>query len=128
MKVALIKGPTGYQPDSQHDMDALSEVKVGDVIYGDFKQPRNPRFHRLAFATLQTIFDNQDQFESFDDFYRWLKVAAGCVEGVIGPDGTFYVIKSLSFADMDESEFHQVFEKFKTVAYEKLGMEWVLSI
>ncbi|MGO2346142.1 MAG: DUF1367 family protein, partial [Providencia sp.] len=29
-----------------------SKIKCGDVLYGDFKKARNPRFHRKYFALL----------------------------------------------------------------------------
>ena len=127
MKVALIRTPQGFIPDSQHDAEVLEKVHIGDVIYGEFKRPRNLAFHRKAFALLHDIYENADyEWHDFQAFYDWMKWHAGCTREIIGPEGAHITLKSLSFGAMDEEEFSRMFERFKTVAFEKLGMEWVL--
>ena len=47
--------------------------RVGDIVFGDLKKPRNPRFWNLAhrFATL--LMENIDQFSRMEDAHAVLK-------------------------------------------------------
>lgn len=128
MKVQLTRTPYGFEPDTERDVEALSAVKVGQSISGDFRQPRNPAHHRKAFALLHEMYANQDQFDSFDRFYDWVKVRAGLVDLVeINDKGAVYKLRSLSFASIGQEEFDGVYQKIVTVAYEDLGMRWALE-
>lgn len=128
MKVQLTRTPYGFEPDTERDVEALAAVKVGQSISGDFRQPRNPAHHRKAFALLHEMYANQDQFDSFDRFYDWVKVRAGLVDLVeINDTGAVYKLRSLSFASMGQEEFDGVYQKIVTVAYEDLGMRWALE-
>lgn len=127
-RVQLRRESTGFQPDSQHDYDELARVNIGDVIAAEVKLSRNPGHHRKAFAMLHRIFDNQDHFDRFEALYDYMKIAAGCVETLIQPDGKIvYKLKSLAWDRMDQLEFERTYQSFITVAYERLGMEWVLE-
>lgn len=128
MKVQLTRTHYGFEPDTERDVEALAAVKVGQSISGDFRQPRNPAHHRKAFALLHAMYENQEQFDSFDRFYDWVKVRAGLVDLVeIGEKGAVYKVKSLSFASMGQEEFDGVYQQIVTVAYEQMGFEWALA-
>jgi len=60
--------------------------------------------------------------KSFDAFRAWVTVEAGFFEIVSLPDGTARKIpKSISFARMDENEFHQVYRSALDVLW-----RWIL--
>jgi len=127
VKVHLERTRLGFVPASEHDLDILDRVPAGSVIGGEFKLVRNAAHHRKAFALLHKMFANQDRYTDFDRFYDFVKIAAGIVATVIGPDGqVFYKLKSLSFADMDQLEFDAVYQKIITVAVEHFGQDWTL--
>lgn len=127
MRVQLRRESTGFVPDSQHDYDALASVHIGDVIAGDFRQPRNPAHHRKAFALLHSMFANQDQFDQWEPFYSWVKVRAGLVDLVeITEQGAVYKLQSLSWSSMGQERFDKAYQAIVTVAYEVLGMDNVL--
>lgn len=127
-RVQLIRTPQGFKPDSQHDEDLLESVKIGDVINGEFRQPRNAKHHRKAFELLHQMFDSQEQFDSFDRFYDWVKIKAGLVDLVeINEKGAVYKLQSLSFASMGQERFDKVYQQIVTVAYEDLRMEHVIQ-
>lgn len=133
MKVQLRRFPDGFRPDSQRDAECLDSVHVGEVIYGDFRQPRNPAHHRKAFALLHHMFEwqdheqNQKRFDKFERFYDWVKVKAGLVDLVeINEQGAVYKLQSLSWASMGQERFDKAYQAIITVAFEELGMEHVL--
>lgn len=129
MKVAFIRlNSTSYCPYTEHDRDALQTVAGGEIIMCDVRRKRNVDHHRKGFALLHAMFDNQDKFDNFDRFRDWVQIAAGVVDTIVGEHGkVYYKIKSLSFADMDQSEFDSVYKRFIDVAYEKLHQDFALE-
>lgn len=127
LKVQLVKVPNVLAADSAADEELLEQLKPGDVVTAEIKKARNPAFHRKGMGMLRELFNNQEQFDNFDQFRKWLQIKAGVVDTIIGPTGkVYYEVKSLSFADMDDVEFSEVFEALITAAYEA-GFEWVLE-
>ena len=57
MDVSFIKQGAVLVPHTPHDLEIFNKWKIGAVISGDFKQVRNPRFHRKFFALLNLTFD-----------------------------------------------------------------------
>ena len=90
--------------------------KTGDIVMAEVRKPRNPGFHRLAHAFGAMVADNIDSFAGMDA-HRALKrlqweSGIGCDEmGVQAPGVGFVMVrmpKSLSFASMEQGEFHEV--------------------
>ena len=126
-RVQLIKTATGYLPHSAHDEAELESIHIGDVVSAEVKKSRSPQFHKLAFAMMHEAFENQDNFHDFEMFREWLQIAAGCVETIIGPDRTYYKVKSLRWDRMDDLEFKKTFNVMLTALVERMGMDWILT-
>ena len=56
-ELAFVKTSAGLVPHTEHDKEIFDKWKLGGVISGEFKQVRNPRFHRKFFALLNLAFD-----------------------------------------------------------------------
>jgi len=56
-ELSFIKTSAGLVPHTEHDRETFNKWKLGAVIVGDFKQIRNPRFHKKFFALLNLTFD-----------------------------------------------------------------------
>jgi hypothetical protein len=113
----VIKG--GFAPADPSAASRLRDrgYRVGDLLFVEFKKPRNPRFHRLAHAFGRLMAENVDQFEGMDA-HRVLKrlqweSGEGCEEmGVMVPGVGHALVRiplSLSFESMDEGSFKEVF-------------------
>lgn len=94
--------------------------KSGDLVFVEFRKPRNPRFHRLAHALGRLCSDNIEAFEGMDA-HRVLKrlqieAQIGCDEIAIVVPGIgkclHLIPRSLSFESMSEDEFHEVVSGF----------------
>lgn len=107
-------------PADQSTAEAVSKAKLGTVWRGDFKKARNPLFHRKYFALLNLAFDywNPDLPEihgiraekSFEQFRKDVTILAGYYSVETRLDGTARVnAKSISFAQMDEAEFENLY-------------------
>lgn len=106
-------------PYSAELLDALAPR--ADVVVSIF-QNRNPKHHKLLFALLKKVSENDPRGRSVEALLRDLKVANGMVtpilrEAVDVKTGevrvqTFYVLDSVSFAAMGQERFKRTFDAF----------------
>ncbi|HAG2478754.1 TPA: DUF1367 family protein [Salmonella enterica] len=177
MQLQLIKHVSGILlPATSQTTELLSsKVRCGSVLEAEFRQVRNPAFHRKFFALLNLGFDywtptggaitaserqlvngyakflaryggNQQSLmnaaetylscvadkrtasisvcKSFDAYRAWVTVEAGYYDVVELPDGSIRkVAKSISFANMDETEFMGLYRAVFDVLW-----RWILSL
>lgn len=116
----LIKKTAGgftVDPAYAQDYQALA---YGQVFKAVLTKPRNPAFHRKVFALLQVAYEawEKPQAEyrgepvatSFDRFRKDLVILAGHYDIVTNIRGEVRAeAKSLSFGNLDEVEFQQVY-------------------
>jgi hypothetical protein len=116
----VVKG--AFQPADLSCQARLRDkgFKTGDLVFVEFRKPRNPKFHRLAHALGQLCAENIEQFESMDP-HRVLKrlqieTQIGCEEMAIVVPGVgkclHLIPQSLSFESMDEGSFREVIAGF----------------
>lgn len=115
-KVYLRRTISGFVPDTDEDREAMSRVKLGQVVKATYTIPRSQIWHRKGFAFLKATFDLQDYFEDFDQYRKWLTMKAGFYTTYVAPDSGTVILeaKSLAFDSMDETEFKQCFQKMIT--------------
>jgi hypothetical protein len=89
---------------------------VGDVVTADLRKERNGRYHRLVFALGNVVAENIEAFEGMDAHSVLKKLQleseAGCERKGVSLPGvgacTVIVPRSLSYQEMDETEFQAV--------------------
>jgi hypothetical protein len=115
MKIFLVKSELGWRGDSARDQEQWDELKNGTYSV-EIKKPRNLQFHRKYFALLNTVFEMQDIYLDFYDFFADMKIKIGLYEVKamyvedIG-EVFLHVPKSISFAKMDDTAFERVYSK-----------------
>lgn len=111
----VIKG--GYAPADATAASLLRKRhRVGDLVWAEFRKPRNPGFHRLAHALGGMLAENLDAFTGMDSHavLKRLQIEGnvGCDEIALIFDGvgpcSYRVPQSLSYESMDEDKFHAV--------------------
>lgn len=125
MKLNLLNTAHGLVPLYDEDYDEKRKLKVGQVYQADIRMPRNPKFHRLFFALINTGYayipgDVQDYyFKNVEGFRKSVLITAGFTR-------VFYDIRrqsfieeaeSISFSNMDEARFRDVYERCKDVIF-----------
>jgi len=175
-QLQLIKQSSGILiPATPETSDILqSKIRLGAVLEADFRQLRNPAFHRRFFALLNlgfeyweptggaissnerklvtgyakylgsfggnepALMDAAEQYldriadrragsisacKSFDAYRSWVIVEAGHYDALQLPDGTLRKHpRSISFANMEETEFQQLYRAALDVLW-----RWILS-
>ena len=117
MKLTFIKTQNGLIPDGDDTREILNKVKNGDGVILDYKPKRNIFFHRKAFALLNLVLANQNRYTNINDLLVEFKLKAGHYQEHLTTKGKIiYIPKSISFAEMDELEFSDIYNKFIDIA------------
>lgn len=131
MHIILQKTITGFSPADTASAEFHAKLKPGQIIHGDYKKQRNPKFHRLFFAMLNFAFEYWQPGEissehgtpekNFDRFRKDLLILAGFYHTTIRLNGSTRIeAKSISFGKMDEIEFRKVYISVLTVIVDRI--------
>ena len=106
-------GERGLFPCDDEGRDVLAKVKLNRDIGCDVIQRRNPRHHKLFFALLQFVKMHCERFESasLNQIKDALKLATGLVDRFVDAETgkTYFVLKSIAWAAMDQAKFNSFF-------------------
>jgi hypothetical protein len=127
----MVRTTTGFVPAAPEDADALRKIKLGSTVRARFTQPRNIGFHRKFFAMLDIGFDAWEPPEreynglpvqkNRERFRKDCIIAAGFFEPVANLLGEVRAeAHSISFANMDQTEFERVYSAVADVILQKV--------
>lgn len=125
MKLKLLNTPLGLKPCYDEDFDEKKKLKIGEIYEADIKLVRNVRFHRLFFALINTGYAYLPEraktgvFGSVEGFRKSIIIAAGFTNAYWNIRQKCFVeeAKSISFSNMDDAEFRDVYERCKDVIW-----------
>ena len=110
--IVLERSLTGLSPVDEQGRAILARYKQGELIRVKTSRVRNSQHHRLFFALLNLVYENQSRYTSMEHMLTALKVALGHCDTVILKDGSPpYIPKSISFASMDQDEFNDFYDR-----------------
>lgn len=118
MKLLFIKSQGGVLiPADAECIENMQKVKNNETIMIEYKPKRNIFFHRRAFALLNLVLANQNRYTNINDLLVEFKLKAGHYQHHLTTKGKIiYIPKSISFAEMDELEFSDIYNKFIDIA------------
>ena len=106
----MIKRNGVFTPAYDSDYEKAKKLKDGEYEF-KISLIRNPQFHRRYFAMLNCALNNQDTFDSLEDFRCYVIMKAGWYNTIKTDNGYMYIPKSISFEKMDEAEFQDLHSK-----------------
>jgi hypothetical protein len=115
--VLIVKSDTGHLSGlSAKDHRAYQKFKSvvtgmepGETMQFSYRLPRSPQHHRYFFARVNDLLGRQEVFSDLDHLMIFLKVGAGFVDFMPGPDGQLVAVpKSIKWIELDEKEFTEV--------------------
>ena len=121
----IVKKVDKYQlaPAYENDAQLMEKMRVGSMYKAEFKKARNPEHNAKAFVLIRLIFDNQEKYTNIEDLRTELKLQCGSYHHHVRSNGdVIYIPKSWSFADMDQTEFEELYDKLIDVAIHKWGL------
>lgn len=106
------------------DYEIYSKIPFGEEFQIEYKKQRNIKFHKKMFALFKLCFENQEAYSDLNDLRRDLTITAGFYteSANVLTGEVFKTAKSLSFANMDEIEFSELYESIKTVIIKWIGI------
>lgn len=125
MKLRLRKTLEGLIPCYEEDFAETKKLKLGEIYEADIRLVRNYEFFKKYHKLIAVAWEYQNEKvqshfkDSKDKFRESVQIAAGYTE-------TFYSIerkewiekaKSISFENMKEEEFIELYEKVKNVLF-----------
>lgn len=118
----------GLYPANEMIADKMKRFKNNELYTIEIKLSRNGDFHRKVFQFFQFCFehwvdDNQYTSESrqFDVFREHMTVLAGYYDEYYSIDGSVRIeAKSLSYANMSQEEFEDLYNALINVALVKI--------
>jgi len=131
MEVDFVKTPTGIIPMGPLDEEIIKKWGNGEVVHAKVSRPRNSKFLRKFFAMLQVGYDAWEPTEAEyngmpaqknpERFRKDVTIAAGFYDVVINLKGEVKAeAKSISFANMDEDEFAEVYNRVADVLLQRV--------
>jgi len=111
MKIYMIREGDHFRPLSQNDADNMRRVKEGQIIYVDYKKPRNPLFHNKFMSMVRVVYSNQEKYQTFESVLNVFKVELDHCDTIFMEDLVVKIPKSISFAAMDEIEFDAFYNR-----------------
>lgn len=121
MKHLFIKQAGGVLvPASDEEAERMKRYKTGEMCEGEFKQWRNPQFHKKVFAFFNFCFqhwsadqaglENMDESAQFDRFRKDLTILAGYYEQTMRLNNEIRTeAQSLSYGNMEQEEFEKLY-------------------
>lgn len=133
MKGVFQKRPDGsLVPADDLAEKILTSIKVGEGLSLEAKKARNVRFHRKFFVLLNLAFEVWEPDpcsryaalgvrKEFEKFRKDIVVLAGHFIETWSLDGELTLeAKSISFANMDELEFREVYSSVLSVVWSRI--------
>jgi hypothetical protein len=125
MELLVVKTINGLlKPAFDEDKEKFSQFPKDGYFEIKYTKKRNVRFHRKFFALLKIAYENQSDYRLMEDLRRDLIITSGHYEEVVNAiTGEVYKIaKSISFHNMEETEFSLIYEDVKNVIIQWLGV------
>ena len=125
MKIQVVKTPNGIiKPAYDSDFEYFKKMPTNEVFEIEYKKQRNVKFHRKFFALLKLAYENQCDYRLMEDLREDLLIVSGNYEEKVNRI-TGEVRKkaiSISFQNMDNVKFNEVYESVKEVIVKWLGI------
>jgi len=121
MKLYVRNTLSGLVPLYSSDLEEKRKLKLGEDYEVTIKRPRNIRFHRLFFALLNIGYENTQLDMPFDTYRKYAVMKAGFVRTYTTPRGAYFEPESISFGNMDEDTFREVYDRVLDVIIKDIG-------
>jgi len=133
IEIEIVKTPTGIRGATEEDekkyrkfREFITTLENGEIARVGYVKPRNPKFHRKFFVLLGIAFDawepRRKKFKgmpvqkNFERFRKDVTIAAGFYDLVATRNGGVrHEAKSIAFDNMDDDEFHKVYNAVSQV-------------
>jgi len=122
MKLYVKNTLQGLTPLYPADYDEKKKLKIGKEYEVEIRHPRNYMFHKKYFALLNIGWQNTEVNMPFDTYRRWVTMRAGYYDIYETPKGKLYEAQSISFGNMDQIKFEELYSRVLDVIIDDIGV------
>ncbi len=113
----------GLVPIFPSDWDQRRKLKIGKEYRVEIKHPRNYQHLKKFFALINLCHENYETDMPLEPtFRRWLIMRAGYFKAYETDKGIYYEAESISFANMNQAQFEEVYSRVLNVVIELLQL------
>ena len=124
MILYLLNTASGLKPLYDDDFEEKKKLKLGETYRSTIVRPRNLQFHKKAMALFKIGCDNSKSVTMpFDSYRKYATIKSGYANVYQTPKGLFVEAESLSFDNMDESRFQEVYNNVLIFVIKDTGAE-----
>lgn len=110
--LTLVKTLSGLRAADDSTAKVLRGLALGEVVTVTHRQPRNLKFFRKWWAMVRRVYESCDNWPSAEVLNDLVCIAVGHCDLYVMQDGRpYYKPRSISFAEMDDTSFHQFYER-----------------
>ena len=105
---------SSLRPTDQAGEDAIRKLGQGEVVMIEMKRSRNIKHHRMFWALMSLVWENQDtvRYPTVDDLVSAIKIAAGHRTRIELPNGEIgFIPGSIAFHKMDQAAFSDFYDR-----------------
>jgi hypothetical protein len=121
MKLLCRNTISGLVPLYPSDFDEKRKLRLGVDYEVSVTNPRNVGFHRKFFALLNIGHENTHLDMPFETYRKYITVKAGYFTAYQTPKGLFYDPESISFSNMNQDQFEEVYSRVLDKIIEDIG-------
>ena len=122
MEISLVKTLNGsFKPAYDSDYEKAKSIPLNEPFEVKYTKKRNGKFHRKFFALVNLCYQNQSKYNNIEHLRKHLSICSGHYELVFDLETGEQKKEplSISFANMDEVEFNQLYNDVLNVICEK---------
>lgn len=121
MKILVRNSFNGLIPLFPSDYDEKRKLKLGNIYECDIRNPRNIGFHKKFFALVNIGHENTKLDMPFEAYRRYITIKAGFFKAYETPKGVYYDPESISFSNMEQDRFEEVYSRVLDKIIEDIG-------
>jgi len=122
MKLFVKNTLSGLVPLYPADLEEKKRLKLGTEYEVEIKHPRNIGFHKKFFALVNIGHQNTSLEMPFETYRRYVIMKAGYFKVYNTGKGSYYEAESISFANMDQIQFEEVYSRVLDIIIKDLGV------
>ena len=121
MKLYVRNTISGLIPLYPADHDEKRKLKLGEDYEVNIRRPRNIKFHRLFFELIRIGHENTQLEMPRESYRKYVTIKAGFYRTYVTPKGVYIEPESISFGNMDEDKFREVYSRVLDVIIKDIG-------
>ncbi len=111
LEIILMRKGKWLAPADGVSEQHIAAMKHDEVVTATIRRQRNPRHHRLFFALLNIVFQNQTRYPTLEHLLDAIKLAIGHYDTMTIGNREIVKLRSISFSKMDQATFGQFFDR-----------------